>query len=65
MKEHEVATAEKIENWSNLSPELDAAVDRAHAQVAAGQYHTEIEFLAHLKAKAEERDRQKALHNAA
>ena len=40
MKAKEIATAEKPENWSNLPPELDAAVDEAHAQVAAGHYYT-------------------------
>ena len=40
MKEQEIVTFEKGENWTKLPPELDAAVDRAHAQIAAGLYVT-------------------------
>ena len=38
MKEQEITVVEQGENWSNLPPELDAAVDRAHVQIVAGQY---------------------------
>ena len=42
--------AENAENWSNLSPELDAAVDRAHAQVAAGKHSPGEEVFARVRA---------------
>ena len=52
-QENKTITVEQGENWSNLPPELNAAVRRAHIQVAEGKHSPGPEAFARVKAAVE------------